>query len=118
MTQEQRKKRVAEGRAAFHAFCNIARLPPIEQEQDYSVTDCIVNLLHFADTRGFDADQILLSAGNHYSAEAHRAESCAKCGAVITLEDLEGEGCWEDRGTGEEASTTFYYCSEHCLETH
>jgi hypothetical protein len=40
-------------------------------------------------------------------------ESCPKCGAQVALALAH-----EDEGEGEEAGRTFYYCSEHCRETH
>lgn len=39
--------------------------------------------------------------------------SCAKCGTAI-----EKHKALEDEGQDGEAGRTFYYCSEHCLETH
>lgn len=40
-------------------------------------------------------------------------ESCPKCGASVTR-----EAAFTDEGEGEELGRTFYYCSEHCRETH
>lgn len=40
-------------------------------------------------------------------------ESCPKCGDTVTR-----GAAFEDQGEGEESGRTFYYCSEHCRETH
>jgi hypothetical protein len=42
-----------------------------------------------------------------------RLRSCPKCGASVFTEDA-----FEDEGEDDEAGRTFYYCSEHCRETH
>ena len=45
--------------------------------------------------------------------DAKILESCPKCGGTVTR----GEA-FVDTGEGPEAGRTFYYCSEHCRETH
>lgn len=163
------RKRQELGRKTFRAYCELTNLEPIERKQHYTATDLIADVLHWAVSRGWDADTILASVQNHLSAECpkgprcvmcgaeagkphhdpgangklvtlHRTlwdgkrqpvcmlcrnglyamrrdakilESCPKCGATVTR----GES-FVDTGEGDEAGRTFYYCSEHCRETH
>jgi len=103
-----------------------------KQEQKYPKTpDPLINYFVGCDTAG-DAciyGQVLNKAGNHqrYLSEeemlavaykltclhSNQTVSCAKCGNPV----LKNEAI-EDKGTGEESGRIFYYCSEHCFETH
>jgi hypothetical protein len=68
------------GAKTFKAFCKAANVKGIEMEQDYSVTDAIANLLHYAKSKGFDADTIVSSAVNHFECETQGIDCCPECG--------------------------------------
>jgi len=99
------------GRVTFKAYCDIRNLPAIERKQHYTATDLVVDVLTFAQSKGWDVKMILASAQNHLWAETRVA--CAKCGKSVTLE-------WAvtDKGTGPEEGNTFYYCSKDCRDRH
>lgn len=102
-----------DGKRLFKAYATLRRLPKIEQQQDYSITDAIAALMHYANAQGFNAEELVTSATNHVETET--IEVCPKCGKAITRE-------WAsvDYGTPgtEEEDRTFYYCSDDCKERH
>ena len=75
------KERALLGKAAFKAFCRAAKLPKIEREQDYTVADCICDLLHYADQQGFDTESTMRSAQNHFDCETQGVDCCKVCGS-------------------------------------
>ena len=112
------EKHAATGARVFKAYCAASKLPKVEREQDYSVTDAILSLLHFAIREGHDVESIMRCADNHLEAETVIVANCAKCGSTISEADLEsGEAC-TDEGTGPEEGNKFTYCSQDCLERH
>jgi hypothetical protein len=104
-------RRIKNGRRIFASYCDLLKLPPVERREEYTVTDLIVDLCHFARSKGWDTETILRSAADHLEAET--IESCAKCGKPVTH-----EWATTDEGTGEEEGKTFYYCSDECRDRH
>lgn len=102
---------VATGSKILERFIADYKIEPEDAVEHCCVTDAVIYLLHHAAAHGFDCDQILLSAKGHFDAE--RIESCPKCGTWVTR-----ERAFLDEGEGDEEGRTFYYCSEHCRETH
>jgi hypothetical protein len=105
------KSRPNRGRAAFNAYCDLVGTSAADRNEEYTVTDQIVDLLHFARRKGWDAELIMDSVRMHLDAET--LESCPKCGKQV-----QRENALEDEGEGDEASRTFYYCSSECRDTH
>jgi len=60
-----------------------------------------------------DGDQVVNKTIDLDDPEATITESCPKCGTPVTREDAITED-----GEDEEEGRTFYYCSQHCFETH
>ena len=54
---------------ALKAFAEASKLDQVETAQPYTVTDLMTNLLHYANSRGFNAMSILRSTEVHYRAE-------------------------------------------------
>lgn len=106
MTNTQRRRN---GAVAFKAYADRMKLDAIERKQDYSITDCITDLLHYARARKHDTNSILRSADNHFSAETLAVEHCAVCGAGISMAELE-------EGTLVSKSGNKFYCSAKCEE--
>lgn len=67
------------GKHLLAAYVWIASLGKTEAAQDYSVTDAITSLLHYADSKGFDARELNRSALAHFEAES---TVCPGCGHV------------------------------------
>lgn len=99
------------GRLAFKAYCDYRNTDMASRMYDYMASDLIVDVLHFARSKGWDTDALLASAQMHLHAET--VEHCPKCGRAVIREDA----C-ADQGEGAEAGRTFYYCSVECRDAH
>lgn len=97
------QRRIDNGQAMFAAYCKRRKLPKIETEQDYTATDLITDVLHYARSRGWDAERLMRCAADHLEAET--VELCDTCGNPVTHEDAE---------PAEREGKTVYYCSDEC----
>ena len=98
--------RIETGRALIRAYRQRASLSASEGRQEYTVTDAVTDLLHYARSRGFDVEYICSCAFDHLDAEA--IEHCLRCGRLVVR-----EAAIADSST---RSITAYYCSEACKE--
>lgn len=105
------KSRPNLGRAAFNTYCDLRGVGKEDRKEEYTATDLIVDVLQFAQRKGWDPELILDSVRMHLDAET--VEPCRKCGKGVIRED-----CYTDKGEGKEMGNVFYYCSEACRNLH
>jgi hypothetical protein len=77
-------RRTRNGRVTLKAYIEARKLDRIEARQQYTVADCIADLLHYAASKGFDTDLILSSAQNHFDVERQFTRVCTKCNMAMT----------------------------------
>jgi hypothetical protein len=113
--------------------------PGCRDDLETTLKDFIADAMHACDVFDLDFTDLLRQASNYYADEQDpdeaaveaqfigmskaelrklakdgcRMESCPKCGTAVRR-----ALAYVDEGEGPEAGRTFYYCSEHCRETH
>ena len=109
LTKES-KEHIRTGRDVFAFYCGLRCLPAIERKQDYTVTDLVTDLLHFAASKGFDPDDIMQSAESHLEAET--PVWCARCEKPMIKENAIPE-----TNGPEYCGEIVYYCSTECVQS-
>jgi hypothetical protein len=99
------ERRIRNGRRAFKAYCDQRNLPAVERREEYTATDLITDVLHFARHKGWDIETILRQSQDH--AEQEAVEKCAFCGTLVTHE-------WAETDDTPDGVPTAYYCSPSC----
>lgn len=74
-TQYKRTKKNRARAKRAEAVYKIYEPDPIEQAQDYTISDLICDLMHLAASRGFDVVSVISSAQNHFDCESIGMES-------------------------------------------
>lgn len=79
-----------------------------------AIVDLTANLMHLADARNLDWQDMERSAQEHFDAETGgRNVNCAKCGTPKPKRDM-----LASEGEGDETGKRFFYCSQPCLDKH